>query len=60
MTLSLTDKIRLVALINAFILCVLITAFYEYGVYHEKDGGLTIRPIVDEYVSLVMIVLGCI
>jgi len=41
-------------------LCVLITAFYEYGVYHEKDGGLTIRPIVDEYVSLVMIVLGCI
>lgn len=57
---SLTDKIRLVALINAVIICILITAFYEYGIYYEDDGGMTVKPIVDKYVKIVMIVLGII
>ncbi len=57
---ALTDKIRLIALINAFIICVLITAFYEYGIYHEEDGGMTVKPIVDKNVNIVMIVLGVI
>jgi len=44
---SLTYNIRLIALLNALVICVLITAFYEYGLYIEEDGGLTVRPIIN-------------
>jgi hypothetical protein len=56
---ALTDNIRLIALLNALAICVLITDFYEYGIYYEADGGMTVRPIVDKNIQIVMIVLGC-
>ncbi len=55
---ALTDRIRLIALINALIICVLITCFYEYGIYDELDGGKTIRPVIDNTVNIILKALG--
>jgi hypothetical protein len=36
---ALTDRIRLFGLIIAFVICVLITVFYEYGLGTDSDGN---------------------
>lgn len=57
---ALTDNIRLVALLNALALCILITAFYEYGVADDGGGGVNITPVVIPIVKTIMTVLGII
>jgi hypothetical protein len=55
---ALTDKIRLIALLNATSICVLITVFYEYGIKVDDDGGMTVEPVIDELVHYIMLGLG--
>jgi hypothetical protein len=37
---------------------VLITAFYEYGIHVEEDGGMTVQPVIDDLVHYIMLGLG--
>ncbi len=55
---ALSDRIRLIGLINAVAICVLITAFYEYGIGTDSDSSNFIQPVVIPEIKLTISVLG--
>ena len=55
---ALTDRIRLIGLINALAICVLITAFYGYGIETDSDGNSFIEPTAGPEIKLAIGILG--